>query len=46
MKGAPGLIVALLLGVLGMALNFLYLRSKAATVESLTFVGEIGRAHV
>lgn len=39
MKGAPGLIVALLLGVLGMALNFLYLRSKAATVESLTFVG-------
>ncbi|MBM4004232.1 MAG: hypothetical protein FJ295_13250 [Planctomycetes bacterium] len=39
MKGAPGLVVAILLGLLGLALNFLYLRSKAAQVESLSFVG-------
>ncbi len=39
MKGAPGLVVALLLGVLGLAMNFLYLRSKASQVESLSFIG-------
>lgn len=39
MKGAPGLIVALLLGVLGVAMNYLYLHSKASQVESLSFLG-------
>src|SRR5262245_4162946 len=39
MKGAPGLIVAALLGVLGVALNWLYLNNKQADLESLSFLG-------
>lgn len=39
MKGPMGLIVAALLGVLGVALNWLYLQSKAAQVENVSFLG-------
>ena len=39
MKGAPGLIVALLFGGLGVALNYLYLYNKGKDVESVSFLG-------
>lgn len=39
MKGAPGLIVALLFGGLGIALNYLYLYNKGKDVESMSFLG-------
>ena len=39
MKGAPGLIVALLFGGLGVALNYLYLYNKGKDVESISFLG-------
>lgn len=39
MKGPVGLIVALLLGVLGAALNWVYLESKTRQVRSVSFLG-------
>ena len=39
MKGAQGLIVAVILGALGVALNWLYLDSKARYTQTLSFVG-------
>lgn len=39
MKGAPGLILALVLGLAGVALNWLYLQNKAKQVESISFLG-------
>ncbi|MFM7845078.1 MAG: hypothetical protein ACKOBW_02775 [Planctomycetota bacterium] len=39
MKGAAGLIVALLLGLLGAALNFVYLTNKTRQVKTVSFIG-------
>jgi len=39
MKGSQGLIVAVLLGVFGLALNYLYLRDRTKGVEMISFVG-------
>ena len=39
MKGLTGLIVALVLGVLAVALNWFYLESKTKNFESIEFLG-------
>ena len=39
MKGAAGLVVALLLGMLGAALNYVYLDNKTRQVKSVSFIG-------
>lgn len=39
MKGAPGVIVAAMLGLLAVALNWLYLQNKVAQVENVSFLG-------
>jgi hypothetical protein len=39
MKGAQGLVVALFLGILGVALNWIYLQNKTRDVEIISFVG-------
>ncbi|MAD80156.1 MAG: hypothetical protein QF918_11560 [Pirellulaceae bacterium] len=39
MKGAPGIVVALFLGLLGAVLNWVYLDSKTKDVDSISFLG-------
>lgn len=39
MKGAPGIVVALFLGLLGAVLNWVYLDSKTRDVDSISFLG-------
>ncbi len=39
MKGAAGIVVALLLGMLGAALNYVYLDNKTRHVQTVSFIG-------
>jgi hypothetical protein len=39
MKGAPGLILAIFLGLVGAALNWIYLENKTKDVDSVSFLG-------
>jgi len=39
MKGAPGIVVALFLGLLGAVLNWVYLDSKTKDVDGISFLG-------
>ena len=39
MKGAAGIVVALLLGLLGAALNYVYLDNKTRHVKTVSFIG-------
>ncbi len=39
MKGAPGIVIALILGLLAAVLNWVYLESKTRDVDSVAFLG-------